>query len=306
MTTRGVLAKLIFLLLHLMPLFSQHRWLPVVWLFVCFVMLSWLCWSCVTHLLLFLPSRYWSHFIVPRRDRTSDGLESCPVPFSRPPFIPCATGISSWLIYTFWKLSCHSWNIARHIFTVYYQVNFCFCRAVNFWVLFGWVFFVPCKLPSDTVGFLTCFSFPLEQKSVMLRERDLSSPQSHEKHRAFQCLPVSLSRHSPVLLKPEHQRSKGTCYMPGYQLWFPSSFLLYALPMYPQSTSLQNTVSIQVGNLVPQLDILGWVLAWCRLHHFVILLLVWSSRKNYNELTTDFKPPYQMDVHLLLKRAWLL
>lgn len=78
----------------------------------------------------------------------------------------------------------------------------------------------------------------------MLMERELSSPIAHQKHSTLQC-PRYLSPGAHLsFLKTEHQKSKGTLYLSGYQVQLASRFTLHVFPMHLQSTSVQNKVSV--------------------------------------------------------------
>lgn len=128
MTTRGILAKsLNFLLPYLMELFS-YTGNCLFYSFFSMIM-------CHASSIVSDLSVSISHYI-PWRDVTSDWLEPFLSACSYPPFTPYATGISSWLVYTFWKFSWHSSNIAKQTLHVYCHVN-----------IFFWGVSVFCGLP---------------------------------------------------------------------------------------------------------------------------------------------------------------
>lgn len=114
MTTRGVFAKWIYFLLpYLMELCSQHSWLPVLFIFF----------ALSVSISLYIPQERWNKWLT--------WLLSCPPLLS--PFMPYTTGISSWLVYTVWKLAWHSLNIANKLsvcidMLTYFLVGVCmFC-----------------------------------------------------------------------------------------------------------------------------------------------------------------------------------
>jgi len=66
------------------------------------------------------------------------------------------------------------------------------------------------------------------------------------------------------LLKTEHQKSRGTLYVSGYQVQFTSRFTLYIFSLH--LFKIKYPDCILTNNLVLQLDIQDWVL--CQPHLF--------------------------------------
>lgn len=247
-----------------------------------------LSWSRVTHLPSFLPSQYQSPFICPRRDGTRDWLESCPVPLSCPPFMSYATGISSWLVYTFWKLAWHSLNIAKQTLCVYCHVNLIFCG----WLCVLWGFFcvfffcppqvnqhqtkvVPCKKVHLTVqAFWRVFPFPWRKSLSCLWKETFLVPYLI-KNTVHCSVPRYLSPGAHLsLLKPEHQKDKGTLYVSGYQVPLTSRFTLHVLPINLESTSVQNKVSVSRQHNWQAIQFYSWMFktgSWHSVSHIALL-----------------------------------
>lgn len=250
MTTRGVLAKRIYFLLpYLMGLFSQRRWLLVLFIFFP-------CWAghilpifhCFCPLSIDLPL----HSL----EEMEQVIDLSPVLSPSPATHSCPTPLGFLLGYfiCFWKLAWHSLNIAKQTLCVYCHVTLFFCGDVCFVVWLG--FFcplqvnqhqtkvVPYKKVHLTAGILTFFPFPWS-KSLSYSWKETFIVPCLIKSTAHCRVPWYLSPDAHLsLLKTEHQKSKGTSHVSGNQVQFTSRFTLHALPIHLQSTPVQNKVSV--------------------------------------------------------------